>query len=315
MNQKGNIILGILIGFLVAGSLFGVYYLNTSRNRSQTQNPVVTSQSISSSALSPTANLQLSKPIIHLADNSSISLENVRTVLVVLQPNDVGPPLYDNWKQLAKDSFGEAITFWSKVLDNKSKIIFETYPDIIKGNLTASSYNFDSAYNEVRPILQQQNEFAPYFSKQSREFLMIFIYVLSKDQHYYQQLDRGTHYDNIGVSVAPLDNTLAQIRFYSLDPNTSGRAIPSGPAHEMGHAFGLQHSNNDPNIRYKYLVGDHWTSSCDLMLGQGFGIAIDGLVRSQTSTINQDWVGYSPGNTTLSDIRCILPEQKQLFFK
>lgn len=313
MDQRGNIILGILIGFLVAGGLFGVYYLNTSRNRSQTQNPVVTSQSTPSPTPNSAANLQLSKPVVHLADNPSISLENVRTVLVVVQPSDVGPPLYDNWKQLANDYFGEVITFWSKVLDNKSKITFETYPDIIKGNLTATSYNFNSVYNEVRPILQEKDEFVPYFSKQSKEFLMIFIYVLSKDQHYYQD-EGGTHYDNIGISVLALDNK-ETFRFYSLDPNISGRAIPSAPAHEMGHAFGLQHSNNDPSIRAKYLVGDHWTSSCDLMFGLGFGVIKEGQVLSQASTIKQDWVGYSPGNTTLSDIRCILPEQKQLFFK
>ncbi len=63
MNQKGQgLIIGILVGLLVAGGLFGAYYLGIRNNKPQTQNPVVTSttqqtvQPSPSSTPDPTAN-------------------------------------------------------------------------------------------------------------------------------------------------------------------------------------------------------------------------------------------------------------------
>lgn len=44
MYQKGNILIGVLIGLLIAGGLLGAYYLGTSKNsKPQPQNPIIAS--------------------------------------------------------------------------------------------------------------------------------------------------------------------------------------------------------------------------------------------------------------------------------
>ena len=43
LMQKGNILVGILIGLAVAGGLFGAYYLGTRNNKPHPQNPIITS--------------------------------------------------------------------------------------------------------------------------------------------------------------------------------------------------------------------------------------------------------------------------------
>lgn len=55
MHQKGNILIGILIGLIVAGGLFGVYYLGTQKNKQ--------SQTVTEPASTISSNTQVVQPI------------------------------------------------------------------------------------------------------------------------------------------------------------------------------------------------------------------------------------------------------------
>lgn len=247
-----------------------------------TSNPTSTP---TTSSYSPPADAK-----IHLAGDASISISNIKIKAVIIQPKDVSPPASVNWQALANDWYKEVIAFWQRELNNRSTISFETHPQIISGDLDMGQYNFNNVYTEVYQKINPQ--------RNSNEFLVLFIYVLNDDQHYYSALASGTHTGNLGIVVAPMDNKFALLKFYSDEPNVHGRGQPAEEAHEIGHALGLQHTSDNPDIRAKYAQGSFWKSPCDLMLGQGY---------NQNPNFSDI--------ATLLDTHCILPEQKQLFFK
>lgn len=300
MYQRGVaqiLILGILGLFIVVGSaLYFMKFSNMSADLKTTQENIAPS-STHSPKIQP-VNTQTTIVKIHLADDRNISIEEIRLVEVIIRPTDVIKNQDGEWMSVAETWESKQLEglakFWENILDNRTKITYQFYPRILAGTRKVSEYDFNSIYEETMRYLQQDTDFKPYFNKQTDEFLILNIFILIDDDHYYKYYStpQGSHFGNIGV-VIRARHTVWFYKFISEDIANNKEATydPTG-AHEMGHALGLQHSGDDPNIRAKYLKGDTWTSNCyDLMLGHTF--------QQETNL----------------DTGCILPEQKQLFFK
>lgn len=315
MSQRGiaqGLVLFSILAFAIIG--IGTLYFTQSNKPSLSPTPLASPTYQPKAIISPspkpivkTSISSYTPPMIagiHLAGDASILINHIKLNLIIFQPQDVNELPYSGWEKYANDWFGEVISFWREELDHHATITFEIYPTIYKARKNAGDYDFNSVYQEAYPWLQQQSKFTTYFDKTSNkataEFPIFFVYVLGNQEKFYRNLAAGSHVGQVGfvVSSLPTDFLSSFFKFHSEDPRVHGRGQPAQEAHEMGHALGLQHSSDDPNIKVRYLKGNTWLSNCDLMLGQAYNQ-------------NRDFLE----NTTLSDTSCIIPEQEQLFFK
>lgn len=304
MYQRGVAQLLVLLGILAFAVIgIGTLYFTKSNNNFFAQ---VSSSPSPSSASQPkvTTHPPLIEAKIHLADNLNIPIKRIKLVQIIFRPKDSINVFNENWMSTVKEWQIKQLEilagFWEKTLDNKTKISIDFYPQVITGVKNADEYDFNSIYQDINQSLKNEPNYQKYFSKQTDEYLILFTFVLIDGAHppkFYNSL-RGSHFDNIGVVIIGADAHLDKYYAENLQSKTKPYLDPNS-AHEMGHALGLQHSGDDPNIRAKYLKGNTWTSSCyDLMLGQTF---------QQDTKVFDD--------ATLLDTSCIIPEQRQLFFK
>lgn len=289
---RGFFLIPLIVAIVAAGILGGsIYYFKLS-----------TKQKLASPNFERATNLEsTSTPIastFHLAGDPTFPVSEIKVLVFIVEPADLKSNLRESeWQKLAKDWFSEANDFWEKSLENKVKIYLDYYP-IQKGTLKASEYNYAIVAEAVSNTLINDEKYKPYFDKRFGKYLIVSAHVLSDIDHDYgDNYARGSSYGSIGITVAATSPNFDALRFYQLDPSIRGRGVPAQEAHEMGHALGLSHSNEYPEIKKKYASGTHWQSDCDLMLGAGF---------------TQD--RNPPENATLHEYACLLPEQKALFF-
>ena len=308
MFQRGVAQILVLLGILAFAVIgIGTLYFTKSNNKvipipTPVVNPVT--QVNNSTSIPKTSSNILAEAKIHLADNPNIPLERIKLVQIIFRPKDSINVSNGDWMSTVKEwqikQLEVLAGFWEKTLDNKTKISIDFYPQVIGGAKNADEYDFNSIYQDINQFLKNEPDFQKYFNKQTDEYLILFTFVLidgTNPPKFYNSL-RGSHFDNIGIVVIGADVHLDKYYAENLQSQKKPDLDPNS-AHEMGHALGLQHSGDDPNIRAKYLKGNAWTSNCyDLMLGYGF----------------QQNPNFSD-NATLLDTRCIILEQRQLFFK
>ena len=258
---------------------------------------LLTSQFIAQTPKIPSAQNSASYPV-HLAGDPTTSLEKIEITVLLFKPKDVSFDNKINWIPLAEKWYEEAISFWEDVLLDKSKITLTVYPTIIEADANVVNYNFHSIYQEALNKLAKDPSHQNLLNEEEK-YRILAINILADDKHFYAQPGQGASFGNHGAFVNIMDTQFEGMQFYNIDSSVKGRAIPAMEAHELGHALGLLHSDEYPEIINKYFINNQWNSNCDLMIGSKY-----------IEFMNRKYVE----DGSLQDVSCILPEQQALFF-